>query len=122
MLELTTAGEYRVPECNITGSSSMEAVWEEASKEESLKLVINKLKEDPSIKPLQIGEFVAESFGRTWKKTSWKRIGNSLCQWALWLMTPTNSGGHIPTPPGRKTRSQDSSQQSLFEFFGDDKW
>ena len=121
LLELTTAGEYRVPECNITGRSSMEAVWKEASKEESLKVVINKLKEDPLIKPLQIGGFVAESFGRTWKKTSWKRIGNSLCQWALWLMTPTNSRGHIPIPPGRKTSSQDSSQQSLFEFFGDDK-
>lgn len=119
LIELTSAGEYRVPESSTIGCSSIEAVWEEASKEDSLKLVINKIKEDPSITPLQIGKFVAESFNRNWKKTSWRRIGNSLYQWASWLMSPINAGDQIPTPPGRKTSSQDSSQTNL--FFGDNQ-
>jgi hypothetical protein len=51
LIELTSAGEYRISECRITGCSSIKAVWEEAGKEASLKLVINKIKENCRITP-----------------------------------------------------------------------
>lgn len=119
LIELTSAGEFRIPEYSTANRSSIESVWTEANKEDSLREVINKLKEEPSIAPVQIGRFVGESFGRDWKEASWIRIGNSLCQWAGWLMSPVNSDGTLPTPPGRTSSTQDSSQLSLFTFSRD---
>ena len=114
LIELTSAGEFRIPENSTANWSSIESVWAEANKEDSLRVVISKLKEEPSMAPVQIGRFVAESFGRDWKEASWTRIGNSLRQWAIWLMSTVNDDGILPTPPGRTTSTQDGSQSSLF--------
>jgi hypothetical protein len=55
-------------------------------------------------------------FGREWKESSWKRVGNGLRQWASWLLTPQNKNGNIPTPPGRTTEDFNDGQESLFSF------
>lgn len=112
LIELTSASEYRVPECAIC-SSSIKAIWEEAGKEESIKLAISALTENPLLSPEQIGEYVAKSFKRDWKPASRKRVGNSLRQWGAWLMTPLRSDSSIPDPPGRKTLEYDA-QPSFF--------
>lgn len=114
LIELTSAGEYRVPECAI-GSSSIKAIWEEAGKEESIKLVISALTENPLLSPEQIGEYVANRFKRDWKPASWKRVGNSLRQWGAWLMTPLRGDSSIPDPPGRKTLKH-NAQLSFFDL------
>ena len=121
LIELTSVGEFRIPEYSTANRSSIESVWAEANKEDSLRVVISKLKEGPSMAPVQIGRLVAESFGRDWKEASCTRIGNSLRQWAIWLMSPVNNDGILPTPPGRTTNTQDGSQSSLFALWGDDK-
>ena len=114
LIELTSAGEYRVPEC-VLSSLSIKAIWEEAGKEESIKLVIALLTENPLLSPEQIGEHVAKIFKRDWKPASWKRVGNSLRQWGAWLMTPLRSDCSIPDPPGRKTLKIDAPvQRSMF--------
>lgn len=114
LIELTSAGEYRVPESAIT-SSSIKSVWEEAGKEESIKMVIALLSEKPFLSPEQIGEYVANGFKRDWKPASCKRIGNSLRQWGRWLMTPIRGDYSIPEPPGRK-KIQNDVQPSLFDL------
>lgn len=114
LIELTSSGEYRVPEEVKERVSSVESVWQEVQKEESLKLVTNKIKEDPFVTAIEIGKTVGEYFGRDWKQTSWTRIGNSLLQWATWLITPVSKEGTLPDPPGRTNNSQDDSQPSLF--------
>lgn len=119
LIELTSAGEFRIPEYSTANRLSVESVWAEANKEDSLRMVISKLKKEPSMAPVQIGSFVAESFGRDWKEASRIRIGNSLRQWASWLMSPVNNDGTLPTPPGRTSSIQDSSQLSLFTFSRD---
>lgn len=118
LVELTSAGKYRVSEDCAEYPTSVESVWVEARREDSLKFVIDRLTAEPSIRSIQLGKLVAESFGRDWKKTSWKRIGTSLRQWAIWLMSPVGKTGSFPTPPGRKTRSQNGLQQSSFPFLG----
>lgn len=110
LIELTVAGEYRVSE-NMQERSAAATVWEEARKEDSLKLVIDKLKDTPSLTPEQIGKYVAKKFKRNWKKTSCKRVGNSLRQWAGWLLIPLKKDGSIPNPPGYM--SNNTNQLSL---------
>lgn len=116
LIELTPSGDYRVADATERNASSVRSVWAEAKKEDSLTLVINKLREDPSVTPMQIGRLVGEYFERDWRQTSWTRIGNSLRQWALWLMSPAGKDDSLPDPPGRTTPSQEDSQPSLFEF------
>ena len=113
LIELTSAGEYRVPECAI-GSSSIKAVWEEVGKEESIRIAIKILNKKPHLSAMQIGEYVAKKFKRNWKHATFQRVGNSLRQWGEWLMTPT-SDGSIPPPPGRQTLKH-KTQLRLFDL------
>ena len=114
LVKLTSAGEYRVPECAV-GSSSIKAIWEEAGKEESIRLVIGLLTENPRLSAKKIGEFVSTRFKRDWKPASCQRVGNSLRQWSVWLMTPLSIDCSIPTAPGRN-RLRNDVQASLFEL------
>ena len=113
LIELTSTGEYRVPEC-IIGSSSIKAIWVEVGKEESVRLAIKILNKNPHLSAMQIGEDIAKKFERNWKPATFQRVGNSLRQWGEWLMTPT-SDGSIPSPPGRKTLKH-NTQLRLFDL------
>ena len=113
LVELTSAGEYRVPEGAI-GSSSIEVVWEETRKEESIRLVMDLLTEKPHLSAKQIGESVATEFKRDWKPASCQRVGNSLRQWAGWVIT-SGDDGPISPPPGRETLKHDA-QPRLFDL------
>lgn len=114
LIELTSAGEYRVQE-SVISSSSKKLIWEEAGKEESIEVVKTILDQYPSSSPEQIGKYVAEKFSRDWKPASWKRVGNSLRQWAVWLSTPLGIDGAIPSPPGRKI-SKYNAHPTLFDL------
>jgi len=119
LIEMTSANEFRISESNREYSSSIEAVWIKAKEEESLKVVIDKLKAEPSISTILLGKFISETFKRDWKRASWKRIGSGLRQWASWLMAPIGRTGLLPTPPGRASGPQSNVQQSKFAFLRD---
>lgn len=114
LVELTSAGEYRVHE-QAMALPSIDSVWREADKEQSISAVKDFFNNTPSPSPEDVGKHVAETFSRKWKESSWKRVGNALRQWTIWLMKPIGTDGRIPEPPGRKASSDD--QPSLFNFW-----
>lgn len=115
LIELKSIGEYQISESLTNYSDATEAVWKEAKKEESLKLVIERLQESPSMPSVNIGKMVSENFSRKWKEASCKRIGGGLRQWAIWVMTPCGDNGKIVNPPRRKSnKNKDDLQLTLF--------
>ena len=94
--------------------SSLEIVWDAACREKTIHLVINNyLKRHPTADGKTVGNCVNQEFKRDWSVSSEKRIGNSLRQWGLWVLTGRQQE-RIPEPPGRiKAGSKD--QLYLFE-------
>jgi len=115
LIEMSASGEYFVPDM-ILNKSSIELVWEEANKEESLIIVKEILKNKPLTTPERIGEILSKHFKREWTESSWKRVGNSLRQWSTWLLAPLRNDSTIPIPPGRTSESSNDSQPSLFDI------
>lgn len=113
LIELTSASKYRVIE-HAVERLSIESIWNESGKEESIVAVIEYLKSNPSSTPEAIGKYVAQLFSRKWKKASWKRVGNALRQWAQWHMTSSGNNNNIPPAPGRK--EVEDTQLLLFDF------
>ena len=94
-------GKYSVIEsAEFESKSSLEVMWAAACGEQTVKLVINYLKEHPAVDGNTVGEFVNQKFNRNWSTSSKKRAGNGLRQWALWVMKGMR-GVKIPEPPGR---------------------
>ena len=100
-------GKYSVVEsAEFESKSSLEVIWAAACGEQTVKLVINYLKEHPTVDGKTVGEFVNQKFNRNWSTNSKKRVGNGLRQWASWVMKGMR-GEKIPEPPGRtKTKSK----------------
>ena len=100
-------GKYSVVEsAKFESKSSLEIIWAAACGEQTVKLVINYLKEHPTVDGKTVGEFVNQKFNRNWSTNSKKRVGNGLRQWALWVLKGMR-GEKIPEPPGRtKTKSK----------------
>ncbi len=107
-------GRYLIVELTQHESkSSLEIVWDAACREKTIQLVIDYLKEHPTADSKVVGNYVNQEFKRNWSVSSEKRIGNSLRQWASWVLRGKQQG-QIPEPPGRiKAESED--QLSLFE-------
>ncbi len=116
LIGLTSESKYRVLE-HAVERLSIESVWNESGKEESIVAVIEYLKSKPSSTPEAIGKYVAHSFSRKWKMASRKRIGNALRQWAQWHMT-SSGPNNIPPAPGRK--KTEDTQPFLFDFWNTD--
>jgi hypothetical protein len=117
LIELSSSGEYVFSDAATAAVSAAKAVWDEALKEESLSLVIDRLRREPYTTPVHIGKLVSDHFERNWTRASWARIGNGLRQWALWLISPPGPGRSLPEPPGR-TSTRLQPQMDLFS--GDD--
>ncbi len=114
LVELTSSSEYRIL-AHATEYPSIELIWNESGKEESIVAVIKYLKSNPSSTPEAIGRHIAEVFSRKWKKASCKRIGNALRQWAQWHMTSSGNNNNIPLAPGRK-KAEDTGPL-LFDYW-----
>ena len=80
--------------------SSLEVIWAAACDQQTVKLVIDYLKEHPPTDGKAVGEFVNQKFNCHWSASSKKRVGNGLRQWALWV-TKGMRGEKIPEPSGR---------------------
>jgi len=120
LIELTPAHDYRVVEGIIDGCSSTECVWEKVQKEDAVMCVVEHLLNKPVALPVEIGRMIAERFERTWTKASCVRVGNSLRQWARWLMSSRDGGKTIPPPPGRR-RAIDGSTDHTLDLFASDE-
>ena len=75
--------------------------------------VLNYLKEHPTADGKSIGNYISQEFKCNWSASSEMRVGNSLRQWASWVLIGI-SQERIPEPLGRvKTESKD--QLPLFQ-------
>jgi len=118
LLELTATNQYRPSELLDQYAQPLDAIWNEAQKEESIKEAIRILSDSPSISPEGLGKEIAKKFGREWKSSTWTRIGNNLRQWAIWLMN--GNATKIPVPPGRSLPNYNLRTPDLFENLSDD--
>lgn len=91
-------------------STGNQAIWKAASKEPVMELVIGLLERNHNASGADVGELVAKKYERVWTPSSQKRIGISLRQWGVWLITGKRTGT-IPAPPGRG--ETDTSQLPL---------
>lgn len=100
----------------LTGDSSMnidaaKIILEAALTESTLKEACKYLTENPNVSGRAIGKMLNKEFHRDWTASSEMRIGNSIRQWAAWLLHARKTG-EIGKPPGR---AKDSIEQPTFE-------
>ncbi len=92
-------------------------VWNAARSEPTLQKVVEHISQHATIGGSSIGQLVNDEYKRNWSLASRKRIGNSLKQWAVWILSGIDTK-QVPTPPGRRSRpeSQPDAQRQLFRF------
>ena len=71
------------------------------------------MKDHPTVDGKVVGEYLNLRFKREWSFGSEIRIGNSLHQWALWVLRGKQQG-RIPEPPGR-IKAKSKGQLPLFQ-------
>jgi AAA ATPase domain len=113
LLETTTSHEYRLQEAHPTTRSSLQAVWEMTSREQTLQSVLELLREKPSASAVAVGQHVAKAHQRDWTPATHRRIGNSLRQWTSWLLQGEQRGS-VPEPPGPQSQEQGQADLPLF--------
>ena len=107
-------GKYSTVEpTEFESNSLLEILWDAVCGERTVQLVIDYLKKHPTADGKAIGRFLNLKFKREWSPSSETRTGNSLYQWASWILIGKHEG-KIPKPPGRmQTESRD--QLDLFQ-------
>ena len=93
--------------------STLEIVWDAAYREKTIQLVINYLKKHPTADGKAVGNYINQEFKRDWSVSSETRIGNSLRQWASWVLIGM-SQKRIPEPLGR-VKAESKDQLPLFQ-------
>lgn len=112
LLELTANHEYRLLDPHYGAVSSLQAVWTKSNDEETLREVLDFLRTKPSASGVAVGQAVAQAYNRSWTPATLRRSGNSLRQWASWLLQGTH-GRVIPTPPGQSP-PEDAEDEPTF--------
>ena len=96
-------------------NSGKEIVWKAAFEDKALSVARAFLKSKPLASGKELGEFLNNRFERNWAGASIRRTGNSIRQWARWLLM-TEKLGKVSNPPGRRPKaSEDTYQISYFE-------
>ena len=93
--------------------SSLEIVWETACSEKTIQATIDYLENHPTADGRSVGDFINREYKRDWSAGSKLRIGNSLRQWAIWVLNGIQQQ-RIPKPPGR-IKVESEKQMLLFE-------
>lgn len=101
-------GSYSIIELTeFESRSSLEILWSAACNEQRIQLVVDYLKEHPTTDGKSIGNYISQEFKCNWSASSEMRVGNSLRQWASWVLIGI-SQQKIPEPLGRvKAKSKD---------------
>ncbi len=107
-------GKYSTVEpTEFESNSSLEILWDAVCGERTVQLVIDYLKKHPTSDGKSIGNYISQEFKCNWSVSSEMRVGNSLRQWASWVLIGM-SQERIPEPLGRvKAKSKD--QLPLFQ-------
>lgn len=109
-------GVYSVEESIKTeGKSANEVVWNAALNDPIIQKSVEFLRKHQLATGYALADSINDEFQRNWSSSSKKRIGNSLRQWARWLIAGIDSGT-IPAAFGRRTVtvSRTADQLSLF--------
>lgn len=101
LIDFTSTHEYRLSELFNNELTATENVWYCTNKKQTLIDVIHFIKENPTITPIDIGTVLGKQYNRNWAPSTYKRIGNSLRQWAKWVIDGEFTSS-IPKPPGRE--------------------
>ncbi len=113
LVKLNSEHEYSLSDLECDTVPSLQAVWIKSKEEETLHDVLNFLQAKPSASAVAIGQAVAHAHNRSWTLSTLRRTGNSLRQWAGWLMQGTPNG-EIPTPPGQSPSDEVEETGRLF--------
>jgi len=116
LIEFTSTHEYQLSELFNKELTTTENVWNYTKKNKTLQDIICFIKENPTVTPTNIGVFLGKQHKRKWTESTQKRIGNSLRQWAKWVIDGEFTSS-VPKPPGRRgtyTIEKDP-QMSLFK-------
>ena len=107
-------GSYSIIELTeFESRSSLEILWSAACNEQRIQLVIDYLKEHPIADGKSIGNYISQEFKCNWSTSSEMRVGNSLRQWASWVLIGMNQE-RIPEPLGR-VKAESKDQLPLFQ-------
>ena len=107
-------GSYSIIELTeFESRSSLEILWSAACNEQRIQLIIDYLKEHPTANGKSIGNYINRKFKCNWTSSSEMRVGNSLRQWASWVLIGM-SQGRIPEPLGH-VKAETKDQPSLFQ-------
>jgi hypothetical protein len=107
-------GSYSIIELTeFESRSSLEILWSAACNEQRIQLVIDYLKEHPIADGKSIGNYISQEFKCNWSVSSEMRVGNSLRQWASWVLIGM-SQKRIPEPLGR-VKAESKDQLPLFQ-------
>jgi hypothetical protein len=111
----TIKGRYAVTAKYKDLSSPLEILWKAANEDKTLQKARGFLKKNPAASGRDLGTFLNRDFERNWSDTSIDRIGNSLRQWAHWIIIGETSS-NIPEPLGaRYKKASDAKQGTLFD-------
>jgi hypothetical protein len=103
-------GEYIITEKYKEYQSALEILWVAASKDKTLQKAKKFLKDNPLSSGRDLGKYLNDDFERNWSDSSIDRIGNSLRQWAHWLILGETSKG-IPDPLGARYKKTGEEEQ-----------
>jgi hypothetical protein len=110
----TIKGRYAVTEAYRDYTLPLEILWKAANDDKTLQKAKNFLKKNPAGSGRELGIFLNKDFERNWSDASIDRIGNSLRQWAHWLILGEASKD-IPDPLGARYKKPSSVTQLSFE-------
>ena len=79
-------GRYVITEKYKNCGSPLEIFWKAAKNDKTLQKAKKFLRENPSSSGRELGRLLNQDFERNWSESSIERIGNSLRQWAHWLI------------------------------------
>ena len=101
-------GRYSIIESpEFESKPSLEILWDASCREKTIKLVADYLKKHPTADDKAIGRFLNLKFKRKWSPSSEIRIGNSLYQWASWILIGERQGKILKPPSRIKPEPQD---------------
>lgn len=115
LVDMTEGGQFRLAGQAFNNMSIEEKIIEAASAEESVKISMSCIRENPNISGWSLGAMINSRFRKSWKDASKIRTGNALLRWARWIMISQAIGRPIPPLAGIRRNKMDSNgQDSLF--------
>ena len=116
MLAITKSYYYTPLFQSTVPSEILGKIFSCAANEDSVKVAIDCLENNPKISSREIGEIISNKYMRGWVSASKLRVGGGVKNWALWVLASKRANRILP-PPGWVSNNDFSYQQSaLFDL------